>query len=86
MALQFETPITTSQADQWGEARETHPAVAMAIHALADSKRTAQAIWEEPTGAEFDAVAMAVENYVNNGIFPAEDDKRYPWGAEAIKL
>lgn len=68
----------------WAESRETHPAVAMAIHAIADERRTAEAIWEAPTSAEWDHVAMAVENYLIHGDFEPEADGRYPWGLEAV--
>ena len=69
---------------RWCEVRETHPAVAAAIHAIASSKRDPQEIWAEPTETEWDNVTMAVEEYVRAGLFPAEDDGRYPWGFEAI--
>jgi hypothetical protein len=71
---------------QWANSRETHPAVAMAIHAITDSTRSAEAIWESPTPAEWDHVTMAVEEYVTRGDFPAEHDGRYQWGNEAIIL
>jgi hypothetical protein len=29
---------------------------------------------------------MAVENYIDAGEFPAEDDGRYPWGAEIVSV
>ena len=70
--------------DHWADSRETHIAVATAIHAIADSRRTPEAIWEAPTPAEWDHVKMAVEEYVRLGNFPAEDDGRYSWGQEAI--
>lgn len=70
----------------WADSRETSMAVATAIHAIADSKRSAEAIWEDPTPAEWDHVTMAVEEYVQAGIFPAADDGRYPWGCETVKI
>lgn len=70
----------------WADTHETHPAVARAIHAIADSKRTAEAIWEAPTPAEWDHVAMAIEEYVTHGDFPAEADGRYPWGQGAVEI
>lgn len=70
----------------WADSRETHMAVATAIHAIADSKRGPEAIWEGPTQAEMDHVTMAVEEYIAHGDFPADDDGRYSWGVEAIKL
>jgi hypothetical protein len=71
---------------QWADSRETHIAVATAIHAIADSKRSPEDIWDDPTPAEWDHVKMAVEEYITHGDFPAEDDGRYPWGLETIKL
>jgi len=58
----------------------------MAIHAISDSRRSPEAIWEAPTLNEWDHVATAVQNYVLNGVFEAEDDGRYPWGAECIVI
>lgn len=81
--VQFATPKVSAE---WAAARETHIAVATAIHAIADDKRSAEAIWEEPTPAEWDHVTMAVQNYIDNGVFRAEDDGRYNWGQEAITL
>jgi hypothetical protein len=80
---QYSTPTV---AAEWAGSRETHPAVAMAIHAIADGARTPEAIWEAPTAADWDNVAMAVQNYVDAGVVDAEDDGRYPWGAETIEL
>lgn len=80
---QYATPAVPAQ---WADSRETHMAVATAIHALADDKRTAEAIWADPTPAEWDHVTMAVQNYVEAGAFPAEDDGRYNWGEEAITI
>lgn len=80
---QFATPAV---AAEWASSRETHIAVATAIHAIADSKRTADVIWEDPTPAEWDQVTMAVQNYVESGVFAAEDDGRYAWGVESITL
>lgn len=64
----------------WADTHETHPAVAAAIHAIADSKRDVEMIWEAPTSAEWDAVTMAVEEYLTHGDFAREDDERYCWG------
>ena len=83
MALQYNVP---SVSDQWADERNTHPAVATAIHAIAGGTRTPEAIWEDPTPAEWDHVAMAVENYVAEGEFPAEPDGRYVWGDDAIVI
>jgi len=81
MTSQFTTPRVSPE---WATSHETHPAVAMAIHAISDATRSPEAIWEAPTATEWDHVAMAVENYTLNGIFNAEEDGRYPWGGECI--
>ncbi len=73
-------------AAEWADSRETHPAVAMAIHAISDSSRSPEAIWEAPTPAEWDHVCMAVEEYVKRGLFPAEDDGRYYCGQEVVEV
>lgn len=73
-------------ARAWADSRETHMAVATAIHAIAGGSRTPELIWEDPTPAEWDHVCMAVENYVGTGVFPQEDDGRYPWGCETVVL
>lgn len=82
MNLNYSTPIVPAN---WSASRETHPVVAMAIHAIADNSRSADAIWEAPTSAEVDHVRMAVEQYIAAGIFAAEDDG-YQWGMELITL
>lgn len=83
MALQYNVPAVPGQ---WAIERNTHCAVAAAIHAIADKKRTPEQIWGDPTSAECDHVAMAVENYVAEGEFPAEPDGRYAWGDDAIVI
>lgn len=80
-ATQYATPKV---AAEWADSRETHMAVATAIHAIASGNRTAESIWADPTPAEWDHVTMAVQNYVESGVFPAEDDGRYNWGQEAV--
>lgn len=82
MSRNYDTPTVDKS---WADSRETHMAVARAIHAVADSKRSAQAIWEAPTPAEWDHVAMAVAEYVAHGDFPV-DSEGYSWGLETIKL
>jgi hypothetical protein len=72
--------------DGWAETRETHPGVAAAIHAIADSSRSPEAIWEEPTLAEIDHVTMALQSYVEAGLIEAAPDDRYDWGAEPIVM
>lgn len=81
--LQFLTPQVPFG---WAESRETHPAVAMAIHAVAGPGRAPEAIWDMPTYTEWDCVTSAVENYVACGLFPAEAGGRYPWGGETIVI
>lgn len=83
MSLQYSAPSISAQ---WANERETHIAVATAIHAIASGARTPEAIWEAPTAAEWDHVAMAVENYVDNGVFSAEPDGRYAWGQESVLI
>ncbi|NLX17604.1 MAG: hypothetical protein GXY45_11660, partial [Ramlibacter sp.] len=53
---------------------------------IAGDSRTPEQIWEDPTPAEWDHVTMAVENYIDCGLCPAEDDGRYAWGLEAIEI
>lgn len=77
MMPQFATPIV---AQEWALSRNTHEAVAMAIHAIADDRRPPEAIWEDPTRAEWQNITMAVENYINSGLFPVEEDGCYAWG------
>ena len=83
MSLQYSAPSISAQ---WANERETHIAVATAIHAIADNRRTPEVIWDNPTNAEWDHVAMAVENYVDNGVFSAEPDGRYPWGQDSVVI
>jgi hypothetical protein len=81
--LDYDTPTVDPR---WGAGRETHDAVAMAIHAIASADRAPEAIWKNPTPAECDHVTMAVEQYISAGLFPAEHDGVYPWGRALIKL
>jgi len=78
---QYNTP---SVPTYWSDSRNTHPAVAMAIHAIADSSRPADDIWEEPTIAEFDHVIMAVGHYVDRGIF--NQMNQFWWGDLQVKI
>jgi hypothetical protein len=71
---------------EWSASRNTHHAVAVAIHAISDSKRSPEAIWEAPTSTEFDVVANAVEDYLLHGDFDREPDGKYPWGNENIVI
>jgi hypothetical protein len=76
---------TPTVAAEWANSRETDMAVAVAIHAIADSKRSADEIWEAPTPAEWDHVQMAVDEYVRHGDFEF-DPSGYCWGQETIKI
>ena len=82
-SLQYKAPAIDRA---WADSRETHIAVATAIHAISSPTRSPEAIWEAPTPAEWDNVCMAVENYINAGVFAAEDDGRYPWGGEVVTI
>jgi hypothetical protein len=73
---------TPRVAREWANSRETHMAVATAIHAIADSKRSPEDIWDAPNPAEFDHVAMAVAEYVAHGDYEAADG--YSWGQETV--
>ncbi len=67
----------------WASKRETDMVVAVAIHAISSDARTAEMIWQSPTPAEWDHVAMAVEEYIRNGDYDA-DPHGYCWGQETI--
>lgn len=82
MTRNYRTPTV---AASWANSRETDMAVATAIHAIADSSRSADAIWEAPTPAEWDHVQMAVEEYVRNGDF-GYDPAGYCWGQEIVRI
>ena len=82
-ALQFTVPTVSAE---WAASRETHMAVATAIHALSGPGRTPEDIWADPTPEEWDQVCVSVENYVGAGVFAAEDDGRYAWGNEVVTL
>lgn len=88
MNLNYRTPteIRREVTDlvHWADVRNTNMAVATAIHALADSKRSAEMIWEEPTSAEWNHVEIAVEQYVRSGFFEPESDGCYHWGEATI--
>ena len=78
----FNTPLVTSE---WANSRETAMPVAVAIHAISDSKRSADAIWDAPTPTEWDHVTMAVEEYVTHGDFKY-DPYGYSWGMGLLNL
>lgn len=69
----------------WADSRETAMPVAVAIHAISDSKRSPEDIWEAPTQAECDHVAMAVAEYIEAGYFDAQPDG-YAWGQEVVRI
>jgi hypothetical protein len=71
---------------KWAASHRTHPAVAVAIHAIATRRRSPQAIWKAPTPAEWQRVTVAVAEYVNHGDFPREADGRYPWASQFISV
>ena len=83
MNLDYATPPVPAE---WAESRKTHPAVAMAIHAIADSTRSPEAIWEAPTKAERSHVATAVDQYLKAGLFKPARDGHYQWGKAAIDI
>ncbi len=76
--------------DQWADAAQTDIPVAAAIHAIADSKRSADAIWKDPTAAEVDQITMAVQEYREHGDFDIADERmdagHYLWGEEKIYI
>ena len=80
-STQYAAPLVSPR---WADVRETHIAVATAIHAIADSSRSADEIWEAPTDTDWKRVAAAVSQYVRRGTFPAEPDGDYPWGQETL--
>jgi hypothetical protein len=79
----YKTPLVD---DFWLSGREVHPAVAMAIHAIASHYRTPEAIWEAPTHNEWQHVEMAVESYILCGYFEKEEDGKYQWGQIHIEF
>ena len=83
MSLQYSAPSISAQ---WANERETHIAVATAIHAIASGARTPEVIWDDPTDAECDQVARAIEDYVANSAFSAEPDGRYAWGQDSVVI
>ena len=81
MTHNYEKPAIDAN---WANSRETHVAVATAIHAIADKKRTPEMIWECPTPAERQHVEMVVAEYITDGHFEPEEECRYSWGQEMI--
>lgn len=78
--------ITLAELTEWADGRKTAEPVALAVHALAASDRTPDQIWDDPTQAELDHVAMAVQEYISHGDYPASADGRYQWGLESIQV
>lgn len=76
--------ITSQELEIWASSHETDTVVALAIHAIADDSRNPDAIWEDPTPAEWDHALMAVQEYVANGDYPEQDE--YHWGEESFRL
>jgi len=70
----------------WAAAKQTHPAVAMAIHAISSPMRSAEAIWDLPTSAECEEVKRRVQAYISEGAFPADPDGIYEWGLNLLVL
>jgi hypothetical protein len=77
MTLKYPTPAVPPG---WAESRQTHPAIAMAIHAISDSRRTPEAIWESRTEDEIEDVRDAVSSYLDDAVFQEEEDGRFSWG------
>jgi hypothetical protein len=71
---------------QWADSRETHIAVAAAIHAIADNSRRAETIWASPTSAEVDHVTLALEEYRTHGDTDPEPNGVYCWGDDNVTL
>jgi len=82
MPRNYNAPTVSTE---WASSRQTDMAVAVAIHAIADRTRSADAIWEAPTAAEWDHVIMAVEEYIREGDFDF-DPSGYCWGQETIRI
>ena len=64
--------------EHWYTIRETDLEVAQAIYAIAGGERTPEAIWEAPTGTEWDQVVIALENISGPG--------KYRWVGETIVI
>jgi hypothetical protein len=75
-----------SVSPEWANCRQTAMIVATAIHAIADSARSADAIWDDPTESECDHVKMAMQEYLTNGDFDANLSGAYSWGVETIRV
>lgn len=69
--------------EQWAAARNTSEEVALAIEAIADSRRPMQAIWDNPTAAEADHVEMCLNEWARQGDI---EPGIYYWGEEALTV
>lgn len=70
---------------RWAESRETHPAVAQAIHNLATPERSADAIWDDATAREIESVEAGVRSLISAGFTAVEADGQYHWGQSPIR-
>lgn len=88
MSIQYKTianlEISRAELIEWANSRETAEVVALAIHAIADS-RSPDLVWAAPTDAEYDHILMAVRSYVENGLYDYEDGV-FGWGSETINI
>lgn len=80
----FPKPTEISALAAWGNVRETATPVVAGIFAIASEARPAEDIWKAPTQAEWDAVSMAVAEFVRHGDFERDADDRYQWGEETL--
>ena len=62
----------------------THPLVTRAIHEIAETDRTAEAIHAEPNQEDYDLVAMRIRHHLENGAAGAEATGLYRWGKVAV--
>jgi hypothetical protein len=70
----------------WAEERDTHPAIARAIHEIATADRTPQQIWERPTEDEDLEISAALYGYLKRGEFPRTTDNTYSWGKSYLRV
>lgn len=79
MNRNYKTPAVDRE---WSASRNTDHVVAVAIHAISTTYRSAEEIWENPSPYEWDNVLMAVEEYVTHGDYERQDS--YNWGEATI--
>ncbi len=71
----------------WYQSRNTHPAVAAAIHVVAgEVGKTPEQLWEEPTTTEFDSVRAILNELIELGDLEPEPDGKYAWGNDTVDL